>query len=181
MVDLWFRYNKHQDFILKNLTYQFTSGKIYCILGPIGCGKTTLLLLLSGLINPLKGRIEINGVKASKIDRRLIGISFQNPDDQLFNVTVRDELEYSLKQLSSVTNGKIGKIIRELDLGNLMDKKTMELSFGQKKMLSLASILVYEPKILQKKCAEKATEFIRWMNPRKFKQGAAGRGERGGR
>lgn len=125
------------------------------LVGANGSGKSTLILLLAGLIKPTKGRIRIFGKEPDKKNikeiRRRMGVVFQNPDDFLFNPTVRDELLYVPRQLKwdEEEMERIAKKYAEIfRIDGIMDKPPFRLSGGEKKKVEIASVLVYQPEIL---------------------------------
>ncbi|MCQ4153040.1 MAG: energy-coupling factor ABC transporter ATP-binding protein [Archaeoglobi archaeon] len=125
------------------------------IIGPNGSGKSTLIFLLSGLLKPTKGEVRIFGMIPDKKNveaiRRKIGVVFQNPDDFLFNPTVKDELLYvprqlemseeEMKSLLSEYSGKFG-------LDEILHKPPFRLSGGEKKKVEIASVLIFGPEIV---------------------------------
>lgn len=139
---------------LRGINLSVMNGEVLAILGPNGSGKTTLLLIMAGLLKPQRGLVLFRG---RSIDEQLpearksIGIVFQNPDDQLFNPTVRDELAFALKQLN-LSDDEIDERIHEvsqiLGIEHLLDRPPYRLSVGEKKLVALASVLVYEPDVL---------------------------------
>jgi len=151
--NLTFSYLK-DDLVLENVSIQVKTGRIQTVLGPNGSGKTTLLLLVSGLLRPLSGEVLLDGKNLFEMlpgARRYIGIMFQNPDDHLFSPTVRDELLFTLSQLE-LTRGeveaKIQLVANMLHLEHLLNKPIHALSFGEKRRVALASIIIYDPTYL---------------------------------
>ncbi|MEM0458459.1 MAG: ABC transporter ATP-binding protein [Thermofilaceae archaeon] len=151
--DLWVSY-PGAGVVLKGVSLRLKRGEIAFVIGPNGAGKTTLLLTLAGLLKPDRGEVLLDGRSLwEQIPgaRRRIGVLFQNPDDQLFNPTVRDELFFTLNQLGLPEGEKqerVQKVAQELGVAHLLDRPTFALSAGEKKRVALASILVYEPEIL---------------------------------
>lgn len=151
--NLWFSYDGRVS-VIRGANLEIPPGEIVVIMGHTGCGKTTLLLLLAGLLKPSSGIIYYNGEPLEKLlpsIRRYIGFLFQNPDDQLFNSTVYDEIAYSLRTLGLSENDihmKVTSISKLLGLESLLNKPPYSLSIGEKRRVTLASILVYNPQIL---------------------------------
>jgi len=122
------------------------------LLGPNGCGKTTTIGMILGLIKPSKGEIFIDGIDINKNDRiRLLEkINFASPYIELpKKLTVRQNLEvyarlYGVKN----KNERVDELIEDLNLKNFLNKKTGELSSGQKNRVSLAKSLINKPKLL---------------------------------
>ena len=122
------------------------------LLGPNGCGKTTTIGMILGLIKPSKGEIFIDGIDINKNDRiRLLEkINFASPYIELpKKLTVRQNLEIFARLYGvSDTENSIDQIANDLDLKKFINKKTGELSSGQKNRVSLAKSLINEPKLL---------------------------------
>lgn len=136
-------------------TVDVEEGERIALIGANGSGKSTLLLLFSGLLKPLKGEIIILGKpvnkKNSKFFRRNIGVLFQNPDDFLFNPTVRDELLYTPAQLEIDEDEALRmaeRYAKMLDIDGFLDRPPFRLSGGEKKKVALACVLMMEPKVL---------------------------------
>ncbi len=140
---------------LRDVSVSIEEGERVAILGANGSGKSTLLFVLAGLLKPTKGEVRIFGMKPDKNNieeiRRRVGIVFQNPDDFLFNPTVRDELEYVPRQLDWDEEA-IRKAVSELselfDISDLLKKPPFRLSGGEKKKVEIASVLVFKPRVL---------------------------------
>lgn len=154
-VNLYYKYPKSKNYAIQNVNIGLKEGEIYGVLGPNGSGKTTLLLLLAGILKPTRGQILLNGKPLHKQmpkARRQIGILFQDPEDQILNPIVYDEIAFTLRQIldsESEVERKIKETILKLGLNiNILKRKTFELSYGQKKLIALASILAYNPKII---------------------------------
>jgi cobalt/nickel transport system ATP-binding protein len=139
---------------LRNAYFSIDRGEIVAVVGSNGSGKTTLLLSLAGLIEPTGGIVLFEGkplLEQLPGVRKRIGVLFQNPDDQLFNPTVFDEIAFALKGLNvdrSELEVRVEMVASRLGLLDLLDRRPYRLSFGEKKLVSLASILVYDPDVL---------------------------------
>lgn len=139
---------------LKNINLDIFEGESVGIIGPNGAGKTTLLLHLNGILRG-KGFISVFGNEINngnlKIIRSKVGLVFQNPDDQLFSLTVFDDIAFGLLNMNippSEIKERINKVLKDLDLINYENLIPHHLSLGEKKRVSLATILVMEPEIL---------------------------------
>ncbi len=139
---------------LKNITLEIKKGSFFGITGVNGSGKTTLTLLLNGLIpsqikGKYKGDVFIDGVNTRdrpvSIFAKKVGMLFQNPDFMLFNLTVREEIEFGLKNLKLNNYEKrIKNALRSVGMEDHEDKDPQTLSFGQKQKICLACILALE-------------------------------------
>ncbi len=136
---------------VKNINFQIKENEIIGLLGPNGCGKTTTIGMLLGLLKPTSGKILINGldIEKDKISH-LSKMNFISPYIELpKKLTVRQNLLvygklYNIKNLKD----RIDYLSNELRLKDLLDKITGELSSGQKNRVSLAKALINEPSIL---------------------------------
>ncbi|QOJ79365.1 ABC transporter ATP-binding protein [Infirmifilum lucidum] len=140
--------------VLKEVSLEVRAGEITGLLGPNGAGKTTLILAMAGLLKIERGRILLDGRDLySQLPhaRRRIGVVFQDPDDQLFNPTVRDELLFALDQLglsSKEKEERVARVSAQLGIEDLLERPVHALSFGEKRRVAIASILVYDPEVV---------------------------------
>ena len=145
---------KYKNFnAVNNLSFEIKKGSIIGLLGPNGCGKTTTLGMILGLIKPTSGTVNINGKNIEDENYRikmLEKINFISPYIELpKKLTVNENLivygkMYSVRNLEK----KIITLVNDLNLKNFIDRKTGELSSGQKNRVSLAKSLINDPEIL---------------------------------
>ena len=136
---------------VKDVSFEVNQNEIIGILGPNGCGKTTTIGMILGLLKPSKGKVLINGVEieSQRVDL-LNQLNFISPYIELpKKLTVRQNLEvygrlYDIKKLKE----KISYLSEKLRLYEFIDKLTGELSSGQKNRVSLAKSIINDPKIL---------------------------------
>ena len=139
-------------FAVNNINFTLDKSRTLGLLGPNGCGKTTSIGMMLGLITPSNGEVLINGQNVNNVNRdELLGkMNFASPYIELpKKLTVRQNFEvygrlYGIKNLKN----RISEISEDLDLNNFLDKKTGELSSGQKNRVSLAKSLINKPEIL---------------------------------
>jgi len=145
--------NKIYDKIIavKDLSFVINKGKIIGLLGPNGCGKTTTIAMILGLVKPTSGEIIIKGKNLEKERINLLEkMNFISPYVELpKKLTVEENLKvyaglYGVKN----ANEKIYELVNELRLNEFLKKKTGELSSGQKNRISLAKALINDPEIL---------------------------------
>ena len=142
--------------VLENLYFRLHEKERVGLIGPNGSGKTTLFHIIMGLLKPTTGEIQIFGrrVKEEKDFRPVrqkIGLLFQDADDQLFSPTVLEDVAFGpLNQGKSVKEAK--EIAREtlnsLGLEGFENRITYKLSGGEKKLVSLATVLAMKPNVL---------------------------------
>ena len=145
--------NKIYDKIIavKDLSFVINKGKIIGLLGPNGCGKTTTIAMILGLVKPTSGEVIIKGKNFEKERINLLEkMNFISPYVELpKKLTIEENLKvyaglYGVKN----ANEKISELVNELRLNKFLKKKTGELSSGQKNRISLAKALINDPEIL---------------------------------
>ena len=137
---------------VKNINFHIDNGQTLGVLGPNGCGKTTTIGMLLGLIKPSNGKILIDDENFENLNREeiLSQFNFASPYVELpKKLTVKENLEiygrlYGVKDLAR----RIQEVSDDLNLSIFLNKKTGELSSGQKNRVSLAKSLINNPKIL---------------------------------
>ncbi len=140
---------------LTDVDISIRAGERVAVLGANGAGKSTLFQLFNGLLQPAHGTVRVKGRAVEKAHlkevRRMIGMVFQDPDDQLFSSTVRQEIAYGLINL-----GLKGEHIEQATawalkvtgLEGYENKSPFNLSGGEKKRVALASVLAMQPEML---------------------------------
>ncbi len=156
-------YNKktsQEHFVLEDINLEFESGKVYSIVGKCGSGKTTLIELINGLLLPTNGYIDISSYRLEQNQkikdinslRNKIGLVFQFPEEQFFANTVEKEIEFALNWFNYKKNGMEKRVKDALIMVGLdetfLNRDPLTLSHGEKRLVALASILVFNPKII---------------------------------
>ena len=150
-----FSYNHHRP-VLEDVSLQFLPGQRAGLIGANGSGKTTLFHLIMGLLTPTGGRIEIFGQQRKKENdfkevRSRIGFVFQDADDQLFCPTVAEDVAFGPLNLG-LGHDEVRRVVSEtldlLGLSGFEDRITYKLSGGEKKLVSLATVLAMKPDML---------------------------------
>jgi energy-coupling factor transport system ATP-binding protein len=145
---------KYGDFmVLKGVDLTVRKGELLFILGPNGSGKSTLLRIISGIYKPFKGNVIVNGLDTLKVRQQAISriVSYipQNPDHALFEESVLDELAFSAKNFKVYEPyEKARKVADMFKLSSLLTRSPFELSWGEKKRVSIASAIVWDPEII---------------------------------
>jgi cobalt/nickel transport system ATP-binding protein len=142
---------------LRCVTLGIKRGQTTAILGGNGAGKSTLLLSLNGILKPSAGHILFKGVpldysrKGLVNLRKNVGIVFQDPDNQLFSASVIQDISFgamNLKLPEAEVRRRVNTAMARTGISHLKNKPTHCLSFGQKKRIAIAGILVMEPEVL---------------------------------
>ena len=137
---------------VNNISFEIEKNNTLGLLGPNGCGKTTSIGMMLGLITPTSGEILIDGVKLDSKNRiKLLSLmNFASPYIELpKKLTVKQNLEVYARMYGVINKDeRIKELIEDLNLNQFLDKKTGELSSGQKNRVSLAKSLINKPKLL---------------------------------
>lgn len=154
-----FRYNS--VVALDGVSLAIQDGKRSALLGANGSGKSTLLRMLDGLVFPDAGTVTFHGQTISQEAleddefamsfRRRVGLVFQNPDVQLFNPTVFDEVAFGPLQMrwpKAEILSRVQATMDTLEIAHLKDRPPHRLSGGEKKRVAIASVLVLDPEVL---------------------------------
>jgi len=142
--------------VLKDISYEFEKGKMYCIIGKSGAGKTTLLSLLSGLAAPNAGEIIYDGKNVAKIDKytfrsRYIGVVFQS-FNLITKYTALENVVLSMDVSGAKIKNKKQKALELLESVGLdedeANRRVLKLSGGQQQRVAIARALSYDPDII---------------------------------
>ncbi|WP_327670677.1 MULTISPECIES: ABC transporter ATP-binding protein [unclassified Streptomyces] len=130
-------------------------GERVALLGPNGAGKTTLVLHLNGILTGGAGTVTVAGLPVDKRNmaevRRKVGIVFQDPDDQLFMPTVREDVAFgpaASGMKGPELEARVRKALSLVGMEEFADRPPHHLSFGQRRRVAVATVLAMEPEIL---------------------------------
>jgi len=138
-----------KEYFFNNINLEIDNNTICGIMGKSGSGKTTLLEILSGINKPTTGEVLINYVDINKEDyRKNIGIIFQFPEEQFFEIDVKNEIEFAAKNYH-VKRSRLKEVLKVVGLQeSILSRRLDSLSNGEKRLVAIASILIYNPKII---------------------------------
>lgn len=141
--------------VFDNFSLQLKNGETTILTGKNGSGKTTLTKLIMGIIKPSSGEIKLFGQRTADLSLgsigEIVGYVFQYPERQLFAVSVMKELTFPLifkGYNKEETIEKAEEMLRIFDLEKVKDSYPFLLSYGEKKRLAIASVLMNEPKYI---------------------------------
>lgn len=155
--ELWFRYEKESQDVVKDLSLKVKKGELFCVLGGNGTGKSTTLSLLSGIRKPYRGKVRLKGKDVRKLKDKelfhgLIGVLPQNPQSLFVGNTVREDLwemfsgMYSQKKQAYEV--RMQRVIADTEIAHLLEMHPYDLSGGEQQRAALAKVLLLEPEIL---------------------------------
>ena len=142
---------------IEDLSIAFEEGKTTAILGANGAGKSTLFLHLNGILQPEHGEVRFRGQPISykkaglRQLRSKVGIVVQNPDDQLFSASVYQDISFGAVNMglpSEEVHRRVNVVMEQIGITYLKDRPTHSLSFGQKKRVAFAGIMVMQPEVI---------------------------------
>ena len=140
--------------VLGDVSITLEASRVHLLVGPTGSGKTTLALIMAGLLRPQQGTVLVDGTDpASKqFDRSMMQLAFQFPEAQIFEMTVEKELAYGLRnfghdpdatrQMSLWALGRVGLTEK------MLTRDPASLSFGERRKVALASVIAVKPRYL---------------------------------
>lgn len=153
------KYDKTSPAVIDDYSLTVKSGETVAIMGENGCGKSTLVKTMCGLLKANSGNITVHGIsvrgKTSRIIRQklhqTIGYVMQLPEQQLFADTVRNDVSYGPKNFGLKGNAlkeRVDETLRLLSLENLAEKSPFALSGGQQRLVAIAGVLACKPRVL---------------------------------
>ena len=130
-------------------------GEHVAVLGPNGAGKTTLVLHFNGILLPGRGTVSVSGLPVVRKNlaevRRRVGIVFQDPDDQLFMGSVRDDVAFGPRNLGirgAELDRRVMAALDQVGMADFADRPPHHLSYGQRRRVAVATVLVMEPEVI---------------------------------
>jgi len=141
---------------LADVTFTAEAGECIAIVGPNGAGKTTLFLRLCGVLGGKPGQASVNGLDPAVPEHRkklpeVVGVVFQNPDDQLFSPTVAEDVAFGpLNMGATVAEAKtrVSEALQAVGMPDAAERVPFQLSGGEKRRAALAGVLAMRPSVL---------------------------------
>lgn len=158
--DVSFRYSKNQDHVLRNISFNVKKGEFLGISGPSGSGKSTLCLMMNGIIpktieGEFSGEVYIDGEDIAEKEiyeiSEKLGLILQNPESQLFSMTVEEELAFGPENLGikrEEIGDRISWALELVSMERFRESFPHQLSGGEKQKIAIASLLTMKPEIL---------------------------------
>lgn len=140
---------------LHGVNLRVMKGETVALMGPNGAGKSTLALHFNGILAPASGKVEVMGLEVRKKNfrevRDLVGLVFQDPDDQLFSPTVLEDVAFgplNRRMAPEQVSHLVRRALKWVGMEGSENRSPHHMSFGEKKRVSLATVLSMEPEIL---------------------------------
>lgn len=154
--DVVYQYGKDRAPVLDRVSLTIGEGEHVALIGPNGCGKTTLVKHLNGLLCPVGGNVLVDGMNTRDRDRLVeircrVGMIFQNPDNQIVGMTVEEDVAFgpgNLRLSPTEIRGRVGAALAAVRLTLKKERHPQTLSGGEKQLLALAGILAMEPRYI---------------------------------
>ncbi len=154
--DISYSYNGQGETVLKNLHLEIREGEHVALIGPNGCGKTTLLRHLNALFTPDKGCVLVDGMdtadqKNLKEIRRRVGVVFQNPDNQIVGMTVEEDVAFGPENLGlppTDIRQRVDEALVAVGMEAFARRAPHTLSGGEKRLVSIAGVLAMSPRYI---------------------------------
>lgn len=141
---------------LDDVTFALDAGECIAIVGPNGAGKTTLFLRLCGVLAGKPGQANVNGLDPALPEHRkklpeVVGVVFQNPDDQLFSPTVEEDVAFGPLNMGATpaeAKSRVAEALNSVGMPNAGERVPFQLSGGEKRRAAFAGVLAMRPSIL---------------------------------
>jgi len=154
--NIFYKYLEESDrFALNDVSFQVNQGEWVSIIGPNGSGKSTLAKTLNGLIAPSQGNVNVGGLDLNDENvwsiRQMVGMVFQNPDNQFVGSTVQDDVVFGLENLGVPREKMVHRVhdaLEKVGMLDMADKEPARLSGGQKQRVAIAGIVALQPQII---------------------------------
>ena len=140
--DLWFRYDKKSQDVLRDLNLTVDRDQLFCVLGGTGVGKSTTLKVIANILKQQRGKVTVNGTLA---------MLPQNPQALFTEISVEDELMEALHEVNELDEVKVQKVLDMLDtmeISHLRKSHPYDLSGGEQQRLALGKVLLLDPEII---------------------------------
>lgn len=153
--DLWYTYPEQAEPVLRGIDLTVPQGQFLALVGANGSGKTTLAKHFNGLLKPQHGAVQVAGLETHRHSigalARQVGFLFQNPEQQIFGATVRQEVAFGPTNLGwapDVVQARTGASLARFGLSALADRPPAILGYGVRRRITLASLAAMDPAVL---------------------------------
>ena len=160
-----YKYDDYEEAALSNVSFQFDEGAYVGVIGPNGCGKTTLIKHLNGLLLPSEGNVQVDGLNTKDAGalqeiRQKVGMIFQNPDNQIVGMSVEEDVSFGPGNLGLPPNEIRERVQNALSLVGMEEygkRAPHTLSGGEKQLVAIAGVLTMNPSYI---ALDEPTSFL---------------------
>jgi len=150
---LTYRYSTQDSPALQDIDLEIPKGQYVALIGPNGCGKTTLIKHFNALLKPSEGTVFVDGLdtadpRSPPIVRQRVGMIFQNPDHQIVGSTVEEDISFgpgNLELPSSEISERVSEALHRVGMTHSAERPPQSLSGGEKQLLAIAGVLAMKP------------------------------------
>lgn len=147
--------DEENQYALDNISFSIEKGEWIAIIGPNGSGKSTLAKTINGLVEPESGEVKVGEFDLNEQNiwsiREMVGMVFQNPDNQFVGSTVQDDVAFGLENLGIPRDQMVERVHDALEKVNMLEfaeREPARLSGGQKQRVAIAGIVALQPEIM---------------------------------
>ena len=154
--NVYYRYEPEGIDALRGVSLEINNGEHLALIGPNGCGKTTLIRHLNALLLPFDGTVDVEGLDTQKPRiqakiRSLVGMVFQNPDNQIVGMTVEEDIAFGPENLRLPMEDikkRVAESLERAGISELAGRNIENLSGGEKRLVAIAGVLAMQPRYI---------------------------------